>query len=328
VLQEALNNDVLSVDFFSMARPPQTPPGRNALEEAAQQLGVPPWGKVLIGGLALAAVAIAGALIHAEIRLASIGTTVDALPSVIDSKLDANDSKIDAKLSSLRADMIQQFLQKAKQFTESRNYDDASAALRAAAILTSIAKDNREPAEAGFFREAVFNLNSVQPFAQPPSLLAAPVHKASIQLASYRSALETLPPLPKHYTEKDLAHALGVNTILFQIGPNREFDMLYPMPAPNPPQHIQDLGFADGSQGLDNVIWDHVVFINMHIRYDDVGPVTLRDVKFVNCSFSFASTPRAVDLANSIATRERVIAVAGPFRIEKRDVPVPLAPKH
>jgi hypothetical protein len=68
----------------------------------------------------------------------------------------------------------------------------------------------------------------------------------------------------------------------------------------------------------------------MRVKYDNVGPVQMHDVRFINCSFSFSADPRSVELANYIATRQPMVLVgtAGPFRIEKRDVPIPSAPKH
>jgi hypothetical protein len=62
------------------------------------------------------------------------------------------------------------------------------------------------------------------------------------------------------------------------------------------PQVFENLFFANGWQTLDRGVWINVVFINMHIKYQG-GPVILRNVRFINCTFdSLRAVPHADDI--------------------------------
>jgi hypothetical protein len=275
----------------------------NPISDLSNRLGIPVW---LVFLLVVAIPAVVVEFTRSEMHFASIDTQLTDLPSNIG-------NQFDSKLANLKTDLIKEFLTRAKVSSAKGDESDASAALRAASILTSIAKEDREPAGANFFKEAVFDLTSIQPLATIPSVLAAPTHDASVQLASYRSAIEPAPPLPKKRIEiggskttKDIAHAYALEggAIIAYGGPPG-FDM-FSFPSTGLPTEFENFAFADGSQILDNGIWTNVVFLNMHIKYQG-GFVQLTNVSFVGCSFSFALDSRSFALANAIALNRSVL---------------------
>jgi hypothetical protein len=52
-----------------------------------------------------------------------------------------------------------------------------------------------------------------------------------------------------------------------------------------------------GGQVLDGIDWENTVFINARIIYRG-GPVDLKNVLFVNCTFDVPSSPRGDSLLN------------------------------
>ena len=58
-------------------------------------------------------------------------------------------------------------------------------------------------------------------------------------------------------------------------------------------------------QTLDGGIWNSVVFIDCTIRYKG-GPVTLRNVRFINCRFIFEQVPSAKKLADELLASAEV----------------------
>jgi hypothetical protein len=105
-----------------------------------RQLGIEPWGQVLIIGLVLfVGLSFSFAWLFNN-RLTTIEANLNDLPQRIS-------DQTDAKLEHLRADLIKEFILKAKQFTTEGNFKDAVAALRAGTILTQISTNIRASAE-------------------------------------------------------------------------------------------------------------------------------------------------------------------------------------
>jgi hypothetical protein len=63
---------------------------------------------------------------------------------------------------------------------------------------------------------------------------------------------------------------------------------------------VTGLSLAEGQQTLDGTVWNHVLFMDMHIRYNG-GPLYLKDVIFVNCTFEVHIGPREAKLLDYAA---------------------------
>ncbi|HUA35392.1 MAG TPA: hypothetical protein VMA09_17410 [Candidatus Binataceae bacterium] len=59
-------------------------------------------------------------------------------------------------------------------------------------------------------------------------------------------------------------------------------------------------GIIGGQQTLDGALWRNVTLIKMHIIYRG-GPLMLSNVKFIDCTFTFARGDNAAVLANYVA---------------------------
>ena len=57
------------------------------------------------------------------------------------------------------------------------------------------------------------------------------------------------------------------------------------------PSVIANLALINGQQTLDNARWENVFFLNMQIIYKG-GPVGLKNVRFVHCTFTITQDPQ------------------------------------
>lgn len=266
-----------------LAKPPKPP--ANPLTEAAEQLKIPAWGKILIWAFVAAAVCIGGTVIHTEVKLASMDTQVQGLPKSIGDQMDT-------KLANFKTDMIKEFYKRAKAYTEAGHFDDGAAALRAAAILTSMSSDAKQPADAAFFRHAVVSLRDIEKRFPGPTRIAEPLHHAEVALANYRSVLAT----PPKYR---LVGTPIKGPVTSPLKPGTEFDYvggaggwivpaLTPQQIRNPPmfsmENIAWVGKSTGFAQLDGWEMKNVTFSNIVIVYTG-GPIILDNVKFIHCSF-------------------------------------------
>jgi len=67
-----------------------------------------------------------------------------------------------------------------------------------------------------------------------------------------------------------------------------------------PPPLIENVIIKGGHQGLDGFAWKRVTFIGTRISYLG-SPVTLQDVRFVNCTFDLPRTQKGAKLAQYVA---------------------------
>ncbi len=65
-----------------------------------------------------------------------------------------------------------------------------------------------------------------------------------------------------------------------------------------------------GAQTLDRGVWENIIFRKVLIRYKG-GPVELKNVRFENCRFEIAFTPRGTKLAQALLTSS-VITLSSP----------------
>jgi hypothetical protein len=282
--------------LYLVARQPPKRPS-NPLEEAAQQLGIPAWGKILIGGLALGGLAIGGALLHAELRLASMHTLMDKMSDELSDKMDvklaALRSDFDNKLANLQVDLMKQFFSRAKQLVSAGNMKDAAAAIRAATILAKISTQSHTPANDSFFRSAIQSLDEMEQHVIGPSVLITSSYHAKIALAEYRSGLEPPPQRSRIIWTGPVG-----GWVVSPLEPNQIH---------SPPTFLYGGIVLDCSKNtcsfrLDGWKLKDVTLMGANVLYEG-GPVVLDNVHFVNCSFMFPvfQTPSASKLATYIA---------------------------
>ncbi len=71
---------------------------------------------------------------------------------------------------------------------------------------------------------------------------------------------------------------------------------------------VEDLTIAGASQTLDGIHWRNVTFIGTRLRYED-GPLDLRNVKFIHCTFGFPSDARGASIATAIALGQTTFTI-------------------
>jgi hypothetical protein len=59
---------------------------------------------------------------------------------------------------------------------------------------------------------------------------------------------------------------------------------------------VRDLILHGPSQTLDNIEWQNVTFLDMHIKYLG-GKLSLQNVRFVNCTFEFPHNNLGLEFA-------------------------------
>ncbi|SRR6266568_1351960 len=167
---------------------------------------------------------------------------------------------------------------------------------------------SKAPAPPEFFKQVSDVINSVSP-RQPE--LSTKFGQLRISLATYRSALNPFPSLPKQTAELpttkppfNLTMALyrastsvvlsppkpvvivgyGTGIDCTSMKPGQEIFIPATRSLDENPATVRGLTLVGATQTLDYMTWEDVTFVNTHIKYLS-GPVRLRSVRFVNCTF-------------------------------------------
>jgi hypothetical protein len=222
-------------------------------------------------------------------------------------------STIEGEVKALPARTAQQLLQQSQQAAATGKTSEALRAAEAAAVFLNQARTKHASIEQAFFEQVTQQLQSLQSVPQ----LSQEVHNARLALASYRSAINSPPPLPRRTAnltpnlyEKGLALSIAAYPVstTFNLSPPKPFtlegngaafdargmrigqEIIIPATRSldENPIVIKDLVLIGATQTLDYITWDDVTFIDAHIKYQG-GPVRLRHVRFVNCTFDFPS---------------------------------------
>jgi hypothetical protein len=212
-------------------------------------------------------VALGGGFWALHVELGKIDTHL----SNIDRRSDAFDNALRIRSKSQSGDtqeLIKEILSQAKDLSRLGRLDSANKFLAVAARMTARDAQARKPASPEFFQQSVQHLDAMR--SQPQ--LDQSSHLARLQLALYRSALNTI----------DRGAALN----------NYEAGV-------KPGTVVNGGSITGGQQILDGVNWSNFTFIDSHIIYRG-GPVTLSNVNFVNCTFEVPQSLRGdqfLDLA-------------------------------
>jgi hypothetical protein len=270
-----------------------------------QRLRIEPWGQILVVLILIGGGILVSFLWSLGNRMTGVEQAVKDLPAQLDSKLE-----------KLRGDLIEEFFKKAKQFTEARDFDDAAAAITAANVLIASAREHHEPLDDQFFVNTTLALASITPYAGSDRLnvLWRPINDGYSGLAALRSSLEksSFLSLPRKELRSPVEIDSPKNPITFVYsyrwvtadhefaGPTRGA-MLAAEKGKFSVIEGDGVGaFVGGWQTLDYLAWQDFTFINMHIRYNG-GPLVIKNVRFVNCSFIIVPDGNGRIFAESIA---------------------------
>lgn len=253
---------------------------------AADRLGIPPWGQILIGILAAATIVLFPLLwsMHSDI------------------------AQINGKLTALPVSISQDLLTQAKDDVSARNISRALRAVESAQNLLMRSKAKGVPASSDDFVAMIADLNIL---SETPTLSNS-VEGTRIVLANYKSALIPIPKFKgaQATVEKSIIVSVEASTVdqstlpgsTLIAAPGTTFDMLTTpfFRRLNTAPSVTRVGFMNAHQELDGWRWHDVAFVNSIIRYEG-GELELNNTRFIHCTFQMSDSPRSAKLANYIA---------------------------
>lgn len=208
-------------------------------------------------------------------------------------------------------DSLYSKLEEASGYAGAGSWAQAISATDDAAKIIRDARHNGLRIPPDNFEEMVASVDRVHSLWSDQKSLDS-LNRARVELAEYRSSLE--PPLPgsQHHTEVIAPRNIPAGThvlpasfsssILDASGLPEEAEILLPPHSRLFVENVwvEGLTLIGASQTLDGVHWKDITFANSRIRYQG-GEVELRNVRFVNCTFGFATNDRGARLADAIA---------------------------
>ncbi len=183
---------------------------------------------------------------------------------------------------------------------------------------------SKAPATPEFFKQVSDVINSVSP-RQPE--LSTKFYQLRVGLATYRSAINPAPSLPKQSAElPTTGHTFTLTMALYpastsivlsppkpvviegngagidctSMKPGQEIFIPATRSLDQNPVTVRDLILVGATQTLDYITWENITFINTHIKYLG-GSVRLRNVSFVNCTFDLPSNNSGQQVAKYAA---------------------------
>jgi hypothetical protein len=181
----------------------------------------------------------------------------------VNSRIDKLEAAVKA-LGNQQSDQTQKLIQNLLAAAKTSDPETAIKATRAATSLVTGLKQEKVPASDEFFQSVNTNIDKLRTPADFTELNDA-TFKAQQQLAEYRSALQSAEQIGSHF-DCDGGPFIRIK------------------PADPKRIHFVNLTVTDCSLTLDDSSWSNVVFINSRLAYKG-GPLVLKDVIFVNCTF-------------------------------------------
>lgn len=253
--------------------------------------------------------------IHLNNRIDSVKTDVGVLGTKLD-KLDAAVIALSSQQSDQTQKLVHDLLATA---ANSQQPELIERIITAANSLTVTLSRNKQPATQDFF---ISTSKSIEQLSQRknPSIKTVGL-SAQQHLAEYRSALNPIPSLPKEVAAGGSIFApsetpkvyLTNMTLAFPPGGYMTIEGNGSELVASPSHPDSDLfgavsrpaGFAatirnlilhGPSQTLDDIEWQNVTFLDMHIKYLG-GKLSLQNVRFVNCTFEFPRNDLGLEFA-------------------------------
>lgn len=210
-------------------------------------------------------------------------------------------------------------------------------AIRVADSLLAAVKKERRSADSEYFSttlHAIDELNARIPGSgTQKDVLRELVHSTRISLAEYRSSLNAVPSIP---TQTAPFPPITGNVIVTTTGTVYPVTTTINLTPPKPltiegngavidargmrsdqeliivatrsldqnPAVFKDFVYIGANQTLDYITWENVTFVGTHIKYSG-GPVRLKNVRFVNCTFDLPDTSAGAQVAEYAALESK-----------------------
>jgi hypothetical protein len=212
----------------------------------------------------------------------------------IERRLDKFDSALRILSNAQNGDtksLINEILAQAKEFSNAGRKDSALKFLAAANKLTDSVIIHQTTAPPSFFEQATLDLVPMSVDAQ----LRPTAFSTQTKLAEYRSALLPVPSVSGSISDCNHVHgAIGFANYSGEFRFARNGGVL-----------------NCDHQLLDNVGWVDWVFVNTHIEYRG-GPLLLKNVKFVNCTFEVGVQQPAYRFLQYVALDQNDLSYRAP----------------
>lgn len=219
---------------------------------------------------------MAGIYAYLDPKLSDIGVRITKVEGAI--------RILAAEHARLLQDLIRDLLAQAAEENRKGDLARATKAIQFVPVLLTSARERQIPASAEYFQELIETLNTIQPAT---STLSREIHQTRVGLAEYRSAIGPVPPTPDRTVtciKLDPPYLLRRNI------------------------SVTDSKLSGCTQVLDGIHWTNVVFVNAHVKY--LGEeVSLRNVRFVNCTFEFTRNANGRRLAEHVALQQTSFTV-------------------
>ena|ERR1700676_1639163 len=198
---------------------------------------------------------------------------------------------IGAKQGGDTKDLVDEALTAAVNASDSGNFASAQKILSIANRILERQKRVKALASDEFFKRALRNYQVLR--VNPSPAVSQEAFSGKKQLAEYRSAISTIPP--GFHASNSTVH---IGTLKYVNGRPYLSDSFL-----SGPQAISNA--PEGGFDIDGFILENVVIDNVKIIYKG-GPVTLRNVHFVNCEFQVPITPKSDQLLDAVIQESNV----------------------
>jgi hypothetical protein len=191
---------------------------------------------------------------------------------------------------------------------------EAEVAVDRAAANVTVARLKAREAKPEFFETTIGQLDRIVGTHPENSRLIEHTAQMGIELAQFRSSLETPPAGAGNASRVGINAPRGIarDTTLDpeSLGGNILDATLMPSSAEilEPPSsrlfvdnvRVENLTLGGAAQTLDGMHWKNVTFIGTRLRYEG-GEVDLQNVHFIRCTFGLTTDERGVRIATAVA---------------------------
>jgi hypothetical protein len=247
--------------------------------------------KWFIGTLLAVIVALGGfyGLIHHD--LTAMEERIDGIDKHL-TKVEIAVRIIAAKQNGDTKALVDEALTAARNAADSGNTASAQRILSITNRLLAQQKDMKTPVSEDFFKTALESYRSLRLVPNPAISREAFAGKTT--LAEYRSAINTI-PLDSHPKTKSTTLRAARMDVM-----GDRFYISHAFLSGNAIDNTGGQGFD-----IDGAVLEDVILENMTIVYNG-GPITLRGVRFVDCTLRVTTTPRADQLLEAIIQQPSV----------------------
>jgi hypothetical protein len=260
---------------------------------------------------------------HLSGTITDTNSKIEKARKELDDRITQSETRLSDRIDGIISQLAKDLIKQVKTDTLSGKSTKAKKEIALVSELISLSRQNNLKAPTEFFTDTILSLNDIASIPKVPPTIVADLRDIKFQLAEYRSSLNPPPPLPERAeTLPRILQGLAVATykgfttmVLFPsvsltsngaaidcrgMPPGQEISTVATRSPDQNLVPVSGLIFIGATQTLDYISWENVTFINTHIRYRR-GPVRLRNVTFVNCTFDLPSDKQGAQLAEYAA---------------------------